>query len=245
MARTQPDIDSFFPESQNEDTISYVSPSQHDETVDLADDEEAFNFEEYIEEIEKQEEPKTAKDPLTAITMELMGKQQPALSTSSGKGAAPKKQLVPKKKPAQTMASLVALAKKVKKLRVEKLMSLDDTKNLSELKPETIVVVTAAELRPAKHGDVAIFTCLEIMPDGKREHLRLMIPARFYNNTNKFPCIMAYLGTKNVKSSKTSRQVECYENKKELYDRALELSWLTVVELGNVFNIKSFKDFKV
>ena len=86
MAKTQPMTDSFIAASQNEDTISYASSSQHDETVDLADDDEAFNFEEYMEEIEKQEEQKTAKDPLTAATMELIGKQKPALSTSSGKG---------------------------------------------------------------------------------------------------------------------------------------------------------------
>ena len=41
------------------------------------------------------------------------------------------------------------------------------------------------------------------------------------------------------------RDQATFENKKELYDRALELSRLTVVELGNVFNIKSFKDFEV
>ena len=104
MARTRLKTDSFFLASQNEDTISYVSSSQHDETVNLADDEKAFNSEEYMEEIEKQEEPKTAKDTLTAAPMELMGKQKSAPSTSSGKRVAPKKQLAPKKRPAQTMA---------------------------------------------------------------------------------------------------------------------------------------------
>ena len=61
---------------------------------------------------------KKVKDPLTAATMELLGKQKSAPSTSTGKGAAHKKQLAPKKRPAQTMADLVALAKRVKKLGV-------------------------------------------------------------------------------------------------------------------------------
>ena len=64
---------------------------------------------------------------------------------------------------------------------------------------------------------------------------------------------MAYLGTKNVKSTKASRQVDCYEfkkdqasfeNDKDMFERALELSRLTVAELNNVFNIKSFKEFE-
>ena len=62
---------------------------------------------------------------------------------------------------------------------------------------------------------------------------------------------MVYLGTKNVKSSKASRQVECYEFKwdqatvenEELFERAPELSRLSIAELNNTFNIKSFKDF--
>ena len=55
-------------------------------------------------------------------------------------------------------------------------------------------------------------------------------------------------------SSKVSRQVECYEfkrdqatfeNEKELFDRAWELSRLTVADLSNIFKIKSFEDFEV
>ena len=62
---------------------------------------------------------------------------------------------------------------------------------------------------------------------------------------------ITYLDTKNVKSSKASRQVGCYEfkkdqasfeNDKEMFKRALELSRLTIPKLTNVFNIKSFKD---
>ena len=117
MARTQPITDSFIAASQNEDTINYVSSSQHDEIAYLADDDEAFNFEDYMDAIEERQEPNADKDPLMVATMELMGKQKPAPLTSTGKGVAPKKQLAPKKRPAKTMAGLVALAKKVKKTR--------------------------------------------------------------------------------------------------------------------------------
>ena len=143
------------------------------------------------------------------------------------------------------MAGLKVLAKKAKKLGVEKLMSVDDAKNLSDLKAGTIVVATAAELRHAEHRNVAA--------DAKREHLRLMIPSRFHSDSDKFPCVMAYLGTKNVKSAKASRQVDCFEfrknqasfeNDKEMFEKALELSRLTISELNNVSNNKSFKDFE-
>ena len=106
------------------------------------------------------------------------------------------------------------MAKKVKKLGVEKLMSVDDTKNLSELKAGKIVLVTAAELRPAEHGNMAIFTCIEVAADGKREPLRLMIPSRFYSDGVKFTCVMAYLGTKNEKPPKRLSRWTAMNSKK-------------------------------
>ena len=152
------------------------------------------------------------------------------------------------------MAGLVELAKKVKKLGVERLLILDDAKNLSDLKVGIVVVALSADLKPAEHGSVALFTCVEVCPDGRHEHLRLIIPSRFYVEKEMYPCIMAYLGKKNVKTSKAAKQVDCYkfrkdhasfENEKGMYDRALELSKKTVNELNNMFNIKSFKDFQL
>ena len=106
--------DSFIAASQNEDTTSYVSSSQLDETVDLADDDEACNFEDNMDIIKEQQEPKYDKDPLTAATMELMEKQMPAPLTGTGKRVAPKKQLAPKKRHKQWQVWW-HLLKKVKK----------------------------------------------------------------------------------------------------------------------------------
>ena len=105
------------------------------------------------------------------------------------------------------MAGLVDLAKKVKKLGEERLLILDDVKNLSDLKVGTVVVVLSAELKPTERRSMALFTCVEVCSDGKREHLKLLFPSRFYAEKEEYPCIMAYLGQKkcqNTQSNQTS-----------------------------------------
>ena len=142
------------------------------------------------------------------------------------------------------MAGLVDLAKRVKKLGEERLLTLDDVKNLSGFKVGTVVVLLSAELKPTEHRSVALFTRVEVCSDGKREHLRLLLPSRFYSEKENYPFIMAYLGQKSVKTPKATKQVNCCEFKKDhasfdsekgMYDRALELGKMTVSELNNLF----------
>ena len=73
------------------------------------------------------------------------------------------------------MAGLVELANKVKKLGSKRLLTLDDAKNLSDSKAGTVVIVLSAELKPTECGSVALFTCVEVCPDGRRVNLRLIL----------------------------------------------------------------------
>ena len=161
----------FFPPSQEEDVVDFAEESVGKE-CDAGD------------------------DPLTKAMMALMGKEKCVPSTTAISGETPKIEMSSRKRQTQSMAGLVELAKKVKKLGEERLLTLNDAKNLSDLKVRTVVVVLSAELKPAEHGSVALFTCVEVCSDGRREHLRLLLPSRFYVEKEEYPCIMTYLGKK-------------------------------------------------
>ena len=120
-------------------------------------------------------------------------------------------------------------------LPLDKLLTIEKYKSLSDIDPFSVLEVESAEHRDCTSGKMGLLTCWTVNEEsGVRERVKLMVPERFLvDNELTEPRVVIYTGMK-----KTSNGHMCHTIK-VVYDDSYESGDVTMEDFANGLRTKS------
>ena len=94
--------------------------------------------------------------------------------------------------------NLIDAARRIARYSDVDLDLINRSRGLSDVPVGTVLEMLSAEQKTSVHGDMTLFTCF--MDDRRKNPVKIMAPARMYDEDHAFPAVYAYFGKRETKT---------------------------------------------